>query len=73
MHYAEYDVDVVNQSRPMMKPSVMQYSTIMKLYGKFHEEQIRGWKVIQTLTASLYYTVAAAVSFRLNFQMRTVA
>ena len=44
MHYADYDVDVVNQSRPMMKPSVMQYNTIMKLYGKFHEEKIRGWK-----------------------------
>ena len=42
MHYADDDVDVVKQNHPTMKLAVIQYSTVMKLCGKFHEDQIRG-------------------------------
>jgi hypothetical protein len=41
-HCADDDVDVVKQNHATMKLAVIQYSTVMKLYGKFHEEQIRG-------------------------------
>ena len=42
MHYADDDVDVVKQNHPTMKLAVIQYGTVMKLYGKFHKEWIRG-------------------------------
>ena len=42
MHDAEDDVDVVEPNHQKTKLSVIQYSTIMKLYGKFHEDRMRG-------------------------------
>ena len=42
MHYADDDVDVVEPNHQKTKLSVIQYTTIMKLRGKFHEDQIRG-------------------------------
>jgi hypothetical protein len=42
MRCADDDVDVVKQDHQTMKLVVIQYSTVMKLCGKFHEEQVRG-------------------------------